>query len=67
MRTPSQLANISRDGTFRGHLFAAWAKAKFNKYVSGHLVAEYLAPGDFYAENRQDGSYFLRAELVLAY
>jgi hypothetical protein len=45
----------------------AWAKAKFNKYVSGHLVAEYLAPGDFYADNRQDGSYFLRAELVLAY
>ena len=67
VRAPSQLANISRDGTFRGHLFAAWAKAKFNKYVSGHLVAEYLAPGDFYAANRQDGSYFLRAELALSY
>jgi hypothetical protein len=67
VRTPSQLANISQDGTFRGHLFTAWAKAKFNKHLSGHLVAEYLAPGDFYAESRRDGSYFLRAELVLAY
>lgn len=67
VRTPGQLANISQGGTFRGHLFSAWAKAKFNKYVSGHLVAEYLAPGDYYAENRRDGSYFLRAELVLAY
>jgi len=67
VRTPSQLRNISQDGTFRGHLFTAWAKAKFNKFVSGHLVAEYLAPGDFYADNRRDGSYFLRAELALTY
>lgn len=67
VRTPSQLANISQDGRFRGHLFSAWAKAKLNRHVSGHLVAEYLAPGDFYADSRQDGAYFLRAELVLTY
>lgn len=66
-RTVAQLANISGDGHFRGHLFTAWLKGKLNDHVSGHLVAEYLAPGDFYAENRRDDSYFVRAELVLAW
>jgi hypothetical protein len=66
-RTPAQLANISQDGKFRGNLFTAWLKTKLNKNVSGHLVAEYLDPGSFYAANRQDGSYFLRAELMLAF
>ena len=67
VRTATQFFNISHDGNFRGNLFTGWVKTKFNKYLSGHLVAEYLAPGDFYAVNRQDGSYFLRAELALAY
>jgi hypothetical protein len=67
VRTPAQLVNISQNGTFRGHLFTGWLKTKFNKHISGHLVAEYLAPGDFYAANKQDGSYFFRAELALAY
>ncbi|NEX15050.1 MAG: hypothetical protein C1943_00055 [Halochromatium sp.] len=63
--TPQQAVNISGDGRFRGHLFTAWLKTKLSDHVSGHLVAEYLAPGDFYAEHRRDESYFLRAELVL--
>jgi len=63
VRVPGQLANISRDGRFRGHLFTRWVKAKLNRQVSGHLVAEYLSPGDSYADNRQDASYFVRAEL----
>ena len=63
----SQMGNISHDGTFRGHLFTGWVKTKFNKHLSGHLVAEYLAPGDFYARNRRDESYFLRAEVVVAF
>ena len=67
VRTESQYFNISHDGNFRGNLFTGWVKTKFNKNVSGHLVAEYLAPGDFYARNRQDGSYYLRAEVVLAF
>ena len=67
VRTLSQFYNISHDGNFRGSLFTGWVKTKFNKNLSGHLVAEYLAPGDFYAVNRQDGSYFLRAEVVLAF
>jgi len=64
-RTPAQLVNLSRDGRFRGHLLTAWLKAKLNERVAGHLVAEYLAPGDFYAEHRRDDAYFVRAELVL--
>ncbi|MBV5273769.1 MAG: hypothetical protein JZU52_09030 [Lamprocystis purpurea] len=67
VRTANQFYNISHDGNFRGHLFTGWVKTKFNKYLSGHLVAEYLAPGDFYARNRRDESYFLRAEVVVAF
>ncbi len=66
-RTRAQLVNISQDGNFRGHLATGWIRTKLNKHVSGHLVAEYLWPGDFYARNRRDESYFVRAELSLAW
>jgi hypothetical protein len=67
VRDPSQLANISQDGNFRGHLFTAWVKTKLSEHISGHLVAEYLIPGNFYAANRQDNSYFVRAQLNLTW
>lgn len=63
----NQLGNISQDGKFRGNLFTAWLRTKLNKNVSGHLVAEYLDPGNFYASFRQDNSYFLRAEITLTF
>jgi hypothetical protein len=66
-RTPAQLANITEDGKFRGHLFTGWIKTKLNKHLSGHLVAEYLLPGDYYAKNRRDNSYFVRAEINLTW
>ena len=66
-RTAAQMVNLSGDGDFRGHLFTAWLKSKFNQHVSGHLVAEYLMPGDYYADNRQNDSFFVRAEVVLAW
>lgn len=66
-RTAAQLANLSGEGDFRGHLFTAWLKTKLNRHLSGHLVAEYLAPGDYYAEHRRDDSFFVRAELNLAW
>jgi hypothetical protein len=66
-RTLAQLANISGDGRFRGHLLTAWLKTKLNEHVAGHLVAEYLAPGDFYARHRRDDAYFVRAEVVLSW
>lgn len=66
-RTTAQRVNISGEGDFRGHLFTAWLKTKLDKHISGHLVAEYLAPGDYYADNRRDESFFVRAEVSLAW
>ena len=66
-RYASQMSNISGEDRFRGHLLAGWIKTKFNKHVSGHLVAEYLMPGDYYAENRRNDSFFIRAELALTW
>lgn len=65
-RTPAQMVNLG-DGDFRGHLLTAWLKAKFNPNLSGHLVAEYLIPGDYYADNRQNDGLFVRAELNLSW
>ncbi|NEX18931.1 alginate export family protein [Thiorhodococcus mannitoliphagus] len=66
-RTEAQMVNISGDDRFRGHLFTTWLKTKLNEHVSGHLVGEYLLPGDYYAENRRDDSFFVRVEVVLAW
>jgi hypothetical protein len=66
-RTLGQRINISGEDDFRGHLFTAWVKTKLNQYVAGHLVAEYLAAGDYYAENRRNDSFFVRAELTLTW
>jgi hypothetical protein len=66
-RSAAQLANITDDGDFRGHLFTGWIKTKLNKHLSGHLVAEYLLPGDYYARHRRDNSYFVRAEVNLTW
>jgi hypothetical protein len=60
-------AGFSCGDKFRGHLVAAWARAKFDKHVSGHLMAEYFFPGDYYIAPKGDEAYFLRAELFLTY
>jgi hypothetical protein len=60
-------AGFSCGDKFRGHLVAAWARAKFDKQVSGHLMAEYFFPGDYYIAPKGDEAYFLRAELFLTY
>ncbi|MBK1646097.1 hypothetical protein CKO25_15865 [Thiocapsa imhoffii] len=66
-RTPAQLVNLSGESRFRGHLATAWLRTKFNSHLAAHLVAEYLWPGDYYAVNRRDESYFVRAELNLSW
>jgi hypothetical protein len=66
-RTAAQSANLSGESHFRGHLATAWIKTKLSRHVAAHLVAEYLWPGDYYAENRRDESYFVRAELNLTW
>ena len=65
-RTPAQAANLG-GGRFRGHLVTSRLKTSFGAHVAAHLHSEYLAPGDFYAESRRDGSFFVRAELYLTY
>lgn len=60
-------AGYSPNGSFRGHLFTAWARAMLDKHVSGHLVAEYFVPGSYYDATKQDNAYFLRAELNLTW
>jgi hypothetical protein len=60
-------AGFSCGDKFRGHLIAAWARAKFDKHVSGHLLAEYFFPGNYYIAPKGDNAYFLRAELFLTY
>ena len=58
---------FSCNDKFRGHLFTAWLRAKFDEHLSGHLLAEYLLPGDYYVSPKGDNAYFLRAELNLTY
>lgn len=60
-------AGFSCSDKFRGHLLVAWVRGKFNKNVSGHLVAEYFWPGDYYIAPKGDNAYFLRAELLLSW
>lgn len=52
-------------GTLRGDLFAARADYKLNDNWRGHVVGEYLAPGDFYAGS--DYGWFFRAEVLCTF
>ncbi len=60
-------AGFSCSGKFRGQLFAAWARTRYDKHLSGHVMAEYFAPGNYYVAPKGDEAYFLRAELFLTY
>jgi len=52
-------------GTLRGDLFAARADYRLNDHWRGHVVGEYLAPGDFYAGG--DYGWFFRAEVLCTF
>ena len=58
---------FSKNGDFRGHLFTGWVRTKLDKHVAGHLVAEYLDPGDYYDDLRDQSAWYLRAEIFLTY
>ncbi len=60
-------AGFSCGDNFRGSLYTAWLRVKYDKHVSGHLLAEYFTPGDYYVAPKGDNAYFLRAELNLTY
>jgi hypothetical protein len=58
---------FSCNDKFRGNLFTAWLRARYDKHISGHLLAEYFLPGNYYVAPKGDNAYFLRAELNLTY
>lgn len=62
---PGAIAEYS-DGGIRGHLLTSRLTCDINKYVSGHLWAEYFMPGDFY-NGIADDAMFLRWEVVLKF
>lgn len=56
---------FSRDSRFRGHFVQAVVKHQFNKYLSGHLWAEWVWQGDYYT--RRELLTFLRAEMAVGF
>lgn len=65
-RYAAQAANLG-GGRSRGLLVTGRWRRAFDAHLSAHLHAEYFRPGDFYAAHRRDESYFVRAELNLAF
>jgi len=54
------------DGKNRGHLPTCKLSYTFNKNVSTYFLAEYLIPGNFYA-NTADPAMFLRTEVMIKF
>lgn len=50
-------------GDKRGDLLTAKLKYKINKNWYGHLMAEFLDPGDYYADSVDNTAHFIRAEI----
>ena len=53
------------NGHFRGHYLQTVLKHQFNKRISGHLWAEFIWMGDYYAH--EDVMTFLRAEMTFTF
>lgn len=60
-------SGFASHGNFRGSLFTAIGKYKFNEHASAHLWGEYFVPGNYYDSNKGDSAVYLRAELVLTF
>jgi hypothetical protein len=56
---------FSNDGNFRGHFAQFVLKHQFSRHLLGHLWAEYIWQGDYYAQ--RDLMSFLRAEVSLTF
>ena len=54
---------ISPSNKFRGQLITCWAKYKFSPKLFGHLLGEYLIPGNYYEKDFRDDAFFLRFNL----
>jgi hypothetical protein len=60
-------AGFTDTGNFRGQLFSAIFRVKFNQFVSGHIWSEYLVPGNYYDDTRRDNAVYLRGEIFLTF
>jgi hypothetical protein len=58
-------AGFSTDGRFRGHLLTCWLKYTYSPQIKGHLLGEYLIPGNYYTT--QDNAVFLRAQMEFTF
>lgn len=58
---------FSDSGRFRGQLITWWLRYAFTPQVSGHVMAEFFFPGDYYANSNNDPATFVRTELVFTY
>jgi len=64
----SAAATYFGKGCLRGNLLTGLLKYKFNKHVSGHLLAELFFPGDFYNQKTRDEvAGFLRYQLMFTW
>ena len=63
-RFPGKAA-IYGDGTRRGDLYEARVDYKLNDSWRGHVVGEWMAPGDFYAHD--DAGWFFRGEVIYGF
>ncbi|MBN1893964.1 alginate export family protein [bacterium] len=57
-------ADGSPSGKGRGTEVQSWIKYAFNKKVSGHLLFDWLIPGNFYPKPRTSGP-FMRGEILI--
>jgi hypothetical protein len=53
----------SGNGLTRGDELQLWVRFKFTKMLTGHFLADYFMPGDFYADPRTN-AVFIRGELM---
>lgn len=58
---------FSNSGCFRGQLLTWWLKYVITPQLSGHVVAEFFCPGDYYAKPNRDLATFVRTELVFTF
>ena len=54
---------VSDTDKFRGQLITCWAKYRFTKQLFGHLLGEYLMPGNYYEKVNRDDAFFFRFDL----
>jgi hypothetical protein len=55
------------DGCFRGQAVVTMLTYKINRFLSGHLTAEWFNPSDYYSQPRDDCAFFTRAELMFTF